>query len=60
VITVHGRPAVKLVAIHESDPLANLRTRGLIREPAVPRRSRRPLPVAANRPVSDLVDDQRQ
>jgi prevent-host-death family protein len=61
VVTMRGRRVARLVGIAEVDPLADLRARGLIREPTAPRspRARRARLKAAG-PVSDLVADQRR
>jgi prevent-host-death family protein len=61
VVTMRGRRVARLVPIDEVDPLADLRARGLVREPTAPRspRARRPRLEAAE-PVSDLVADQRR
>jgi prevent-host-death family protein len=61
VVTMRGRRVARLVPVHEVDPLADLRARGLIREPTAARspRARRARPKTAQ-PVSDLVADQRR
>jgi prevent-host-death family protein len=41
VVTMRGRPVARLSPIKETDPLADLRARGLVREPTR-RKSRRP------------------
>ena len=61
VVTMRGRRVARLVPVDEIDPLADLRARGLVREPTAPRspgggRAR----LKAARPVSDLVADQRR
>ncbi len=61
VVTMRGRPVARLSAVDEGDPLADLRARGLVREPTKPKRSskaRRQLQSLA--PVSDLVSEQRR
>jgi antitoxin (DNA-binding transcriptional repressor) of toxin-antitoxin stability system len=57
VVTMRGRR----VPVDGGDPLADLRARGLVREPVADRgpRSGRPRLTAAT-PVSDLVEDQRR
>jgi prevent-host-death family protein len=61
VVTMRGRRVARLVPVDELDPLADLRARGLVREPTAPRhpRAERALLKAA-KPVSDLVADQRR
>jgi prevent-host-death family protein len=61
VVTMRGRRVARLVPVDEVDPLADLRARGLVREPTAPRspRARRALLKAAE-PVSELVADQRR
>jgi prevent-host-death family protein len=61
VVTMRGRRVARLVPVDEVDPLADLRARGLVREPTTPRnpRARRARLKAAGR-VSDLVADQRR
>ena len=61
VVTMRGRRVARLVPVDQIDPLADLRARGLVREPTAPRhpRARRPRLKAA-KPVSDLVADQRR
>jgi len=61
VVTLRGRRVARLVPVADSDPLAELRARGLIREPTTARRPRRGQPrLPARAPVSDLVADQRR
>jgi prevent-host-death family protein len=61
VVTMRGRRVARLSPINEVDPLADLRARGLVREPAQPKRS-----TAEHRQlrslesVSDLVAEQRR
>ena len=61
VVTMRGRRVARLVPLDEIDPLADLRARGLVREPTAARspRARRPRLKAA-KSVSDLVTDQRR
>lgn len=61
VVTMRGRRVARLLPVDDVDPLADLRGRGLVRDPTAPRtpRTRRPRLEAA-RPVSDLVADQRR
>ena len=61
VVTMRGRRVARLVPVEEVDPLAELRARGLVREPTAPRgpRARRARLKGAGR-VSDLVADQRR
>jgi prevent-host-death family protein len=61
VVTMRGRRVARISPIAVDDPLADLRARGLVREPARPRRragDRKRLATAA--PVSDLVAEQRR
>jgi prevent-host-death family protein len=61
VVTMRGRRVARLVPVNETDPLADLRARGLIREPTEPRTRRtRRARLKAAAPVSDLVADQRR
>jgi prevent-host-death family protein len=62
VVTSRGRPVARLVPIDDApDPLAELRARGLVREPTQPRRRAdgrdRPTPTGS---VSELVIDERR
>jgi prevent-host-death family protein len=61
IVTMRGRRVARLVPVDEIDPLADLRARGLVREPTAPRRPRaRRARLKAGKPVSDLVADQRR
>jgi len=61
VVTMRGRRVARLVPVDEIDPLADLRARGLVRDPKTPRSPRaRRARLKAARPVSDLVADQRR
>ncbi len=61
VVTMRGRRVARLVPVDELDPLADLRARGLVREPSAPRNPRgRRARLKATKPVSDLVADQRR
>ncbi|MGI8521861.1 MAG: type II toxin-antitoxin system Phd/YefM family antitoxin [Nocardioides sp.] len=61
VITMRGRRVARLSTVDDADPLADLRARGLVRDP---HRSRRRASgrerLAANGSVSDLVSEQRR
>jgi prevent-host-death family protein len=61
VVTMRGRRVARLLGVDEVDAPAELRARGLVREPTAPRgpRARRARLKAAG-PVSDLVADQRR
>lgn len=59
VVTMRGRPVARLSGIAASDPLAELRARGLIRDPVSSRRRRRRRIRAAGS-VSGLVAQQRR
>jgi hypothetical protein len=51
----------RLVPVDRTDPLADLRARGLVREPTAPRERRgEAARLKAANPVSDLVADQRR
>ena len=61
VVTMRGRRVARLVPVDQTDPLADLRARGLVREPSAPRNPRgRRARLKATKPVSDLVADQRR
>jgi len=61
VVTMRGRRVARLVPVDELDPLADLRARGLVREPTAPRHPRAGRArLKAVKPVSDLVADQRR
>jgi prevent-host-death family protein len=61
VVTMRGRRVARLVPVDETDPLADLRARGLVREPTAPRSPRaQRARLKAAEPVSDLVADQRR
>lgn len=61
VVTMRGRRVARLSPVEVAEPLANLRARGLVQEPA--RRKRRIADrkrLAISMPVSDLVAEQRR
>jgi prevent-host-death family protein len=61
VVTMRGQRVARLSPLEVSDPLANLRARGLVQKPVMPRRKARGRKrLAAAAPVSDLVDEQRR
>ncbi len=60
VVTMRGSRVARLVPVDERDPLADLRARGLVREPASPRMRSRRSRIATTEPVSDLVAEQRR
>jgi prevent-host-death family protein len=61
VVTMRGRHVARLVPVDQIDSLADLRARGLVREPTAPRSPRaRRARVKAAKPVSDLAADQRR
>jgi prevent-host-death family protein len=61
VVTMRGRRVARLVPVEDVDPLADLRARGLVREPTAPRTPRAGRGrLRAARPVSDVVPDQRR
>jgi prevent-host-death family protein len=61
VVTMRGKRVARLSPVNDGDPLADLRARGLVREPTHPKQ-----PSAAHKqlrslgPVSDLVAEQRR
>jgi prevent-host-death family protein len=61
VVTMRGRRVARLSPVSDGDPLADLRARGLVREPTQPKQ-----PSTAHKqlrslgPVSDLVAEQRR
>jgi antitoxin (DNA-binding transcriptional repressor) of toxin-antitoxin stability system len=60
-VTMRGQRVARLSPLESGDPLADQLARGLVREPARPKRAisgRKRLKAAA--PVSDLVDEQRR
>lgn len=60
-VTMRGQRVARLSPLESGDPLADLRARGLVREPAQRKRpvsGRKRLTTAA--PVSDLVAEQRR
>jgi len=61
VITMRGRRVARLSMVDDADPLADLRARGLVRDPQRSRRraSGREL-LTADGSVSDLVSEQRR
>jgi prevent-host-death family protein len=61
VVTMRGRRVARLVPVDQIDALADLRARGLVREPTAPRSPRaRRARLKTAKPVSDLVADQRR
>lgn len=61
VVTMRRRRVARLVPVDETDPLADLRARGLVREPTAPRSPRaRRARLKAAQLGSDLVADQRR
>ncbi len=61
IVTMRGRRVARLLAVTEEDPLADLRARGLVREPTQRKRaSARHRPLRSLEPVSDLVAEQRR
>lgn len=60
VVTSRGQAVIRLVPVSHSDPLAELRERGIVQEPTKkwrPKRRGRPRPTES---VADLVSDQRR
>lgn len=61
VVTMRGRRVARLSPVNEGDPLADLRARGLVREPTQPKRpSTAHQRLRSLEPVSDLVAEQRR
>lgn len=61
VVTMRGRRVARLVPVDGGDQLADLRARGLVREPLADRRRRSGQPrLETAKPVSDLIGDQRR
>jgi prevent-host-death family protein len=61
VVTMRGQRVARLSPLEVGDPLADLRARGLVHEPAQPKRrarGRKRLPSSGS--VSDLVAEQRR
>ena len=61
VVTMRGQRVARLSPLEVSDPLADLRARGLVQEPIRPKRKARGRKrLVATGPVSDLVAEQRR
>lgn len=61
VVTMRGRPVARLSAVDGVDPLADLRARGLVRDPDKPRqRASGRDRLAAAGSVSDFIGEQRR
>lgn len=61
VVTMRGRRVARLSPMDEVDPLADLRARGLVREPTQRKRARTERrQLRSLEPVSDLVAEQRR
>lgn len=61
VVTMRGKRVARLSPLEIGDPLAELRARGLVQEPARPkRRVRGRRRLVSSAPVSDLVAEQRR
>jgi len=61
VVTRRGQRVARLSPLNEADPLADLRRRGLVREPTKPKQpSARRRQLQSLGPVSDLVAEQRR
>jgi prevent-host-death family protein len=61
IVTMRGRRVARLLPVADHDPLAELRARGLVREPTQPRRRRHEQPrLKSKGGVSELVADQRR
>jgi len=61
VVTMRGQRVARLSSLDVGDPLADLRARGLVQEPAHAKRSVRGRKrLASSAPVSDLVAEQRR
>lgn len=58
---MRGRRVARLSPLEVSDPLADLRACGLVRDPVLPKRKvKRDKRLVAIAPVSDLVAEQRR
>jgi prevent-host-death family protein len=61
VVTMRGQRVARLSPLEISDPLADLRARGLVREPVRSKRNVRGRKrLASSAPVSDLIAEQRR
>ena len=61
VVTMRGERVARLSSLDVSDPLADLRARGLVREPSQPKRKvTRRKRIRSSASVSDLVSEQRR
>lgn len=61
VVTMRGRRVARLSSLEIADPLADLRARGLVKEPGSSKRKLRGRKrLASSSPVSDLVAEQRR
>jgi prevent-host-death family protein len=61
IVTMHGRRVARLSPMNEVDPLADLRARGLVREPTRHKQvSAEHRQLRSLEPVSDLVAEQRR
>jgi prevent-host-death family protein len=60
-VTTRGRGVARLSPLSDADPLADLRARGLVRDPTRSKRTaRRRGSIISSTPVSDLVAEQRR
>jgi prevent-host-death family protein len=60
VVTMRGRRVARLSPVNDGDPLADLRARGLVREPIQPKQpSKTHKQLQSLGPISDLVAEQR-
>lgn len=61
VVTMRGRRVARLAPMNEADPLSDLRTRGLVREPTRRKRAgTEHRQLRSPEPISDLVAEQRR
>lgn len=58
-VTMRGRPVARIVPVADADPLADLRARGLVREPTTTRRWLPRRRVRARGSVSELLEEER-
>jgi len=60
IVTMRGKRVARLAPVGQPDPLANLRSRGLVSDPSSVWRPHRRARVRPRAAVSDLVADQRR
>jgi len=60
IVTDHGKPIARIVAIGHESGLEKLVREGIVTLPTTPRQKVYPAPITARGTVSDLVKDQRR